>query len=200
MGQAVRAHHLARATIRSASMMSIDTDTDAGQAYLNDQDWVRRYASANRLAIGTAVIRLMSDVSKIEPVHSMTIGCDHNHVQREDHFGQTLLVHRKGAMPAGNGVAGVVPRSMGTFSYHVTGRGHPLSLESSAHGAGRLLSRNAARKRFARGDLFQQMKNIWFDPRQADSLREESPKSYKDIRSVMRAQADLVRIDRTLRP
>jgi tRNA-splicing ligase RtcB len=73
-------------------------------------------------------------------------------------------------------------------------------LESSAHGAGRLLSRNAARKRFARGDLFQQMKNIWFDPRQADSLREESPKSYKDIRSVMRAQADLVRIDRTLRP
>jgi tRNA-splicing ligase RtcB len=142
----------------------------------------------------------MNDTFKIHTDDSMTIGCDHNHVQREDHFGQSVLVHRKGAMPAGVGVPGVVPGSMGTVSYHVTGRGNPLSLSSSAHGAGRLFSRHAARERFGRSDLRQQMQDVWFDPRLADSLREESPKSYKDVRSVMRAQEELVRVDRILRP
>jgi tRNA-splicing ligase RtcB len=111
-----------------------------------------------------------------------------------------MLVHRKGAMPAGAGVRGIIPGSMGTRSYHVTGKGCELALRSSAHGAGRLLSRHAARHRFNRRDLQRQMGNVWFDPRIADSLREESPKSYKDIRAVMRAQQELVSIDRTLAP
>ena len=130
----------------------------------------------------------------------MTIACDHNHVRREEHFGQSVLVHRKGSMPAETGAAGVVPGSMGTRSYHVEGRGCADALRSSAHGAGRLLSRHAARERFNRAHLRQQMDGVWFDPRMSDALREESPRSYKDIGAVMRAQSELVKITRTLRP
>jgi tRNA-splicing ligase RtcB len=200
LGQAVKDHHLARATIRSSAMSALDADTDAGQAYLNDQQWTRQYARANRLAMAGQVTAIMQSLFKIEPIESMTIGCDHNHVCREAHFGQSLLVHRKGAMPADDGSPGVIPGSMGTLSYHVEGRGCADALRSSAHGAGRLLSRQAARERFNRTDLRQQMQGVWFDPRLSGSLLEESPKSYKDVRAVMRAQSELVKIVRTLRP
>ena len=103
-------------------------------------------------------------------------------------------------MPADAGRAGVVPGSMGTARYHVEGRGCAESLRSGAHGAGRLLSRGAARERFSRQDLRRQMDGVWFDPRMGDALREESPRSYKDVRAVMRAQAELVKVVRALRP
>ena len=128
------------------------------------------------------------------------IGCDHNHVRREEHFGESLYVHRKGAMCADAGLAGVVPGSMGTQSLHVEGRGCADSLRSGAHGAGRLLSRHAAREQFGRTNFRRQMQGVWFDPRLGDALREESPKAYKDVQSVMRAQRDLVKVTRTLRP
>ncbi|HEX4124880.1 MAG TPA: RtcB family protein, partial [Tepidisphaeraceae bacterium] len=126
--------------------------------------------------------------------------CDHNHVRREEHFGQSLLVHRKGAMPADAGAAGVVPGSMGTKSFHVVGLGCAGSLRSSAHGAGRLFSRHQARRRFGQGDVRRQMRGIWFDPRLGEVLREESPSAYKDIDTVLRAEQELVRITRVLRP
>jgi tRNA-splicing ligase RtcB len=200
MGQAIKAHHVAGATHRSASMMALDTATDAGRAYLHDQQWAREYAAANRGAMAMLVIDLLRDVFNIEPVESTQITVDHNHVQVEDHFGRPLLIHRKGAMPAFAGQAGIIPGSMGTLSYHVTGLGCELALRSSAHGAGRLLSRQAARERFDRRDLQRQMQKIWYDPRLSDSLREESPKSYKDVRSVLKAQSELVKIERMLKP
>jgi tRNA-splicing ligase RtcB len=200
MGQAIKAHHIAHATIRSASMMVLDTDAPAGQAYLHDQHWARDYANANRVAMGKQAADVLRGLFKIEALDSMTISRDHNHVQFEEHFGQKMLVHRKGAMPAFANQAGIIPGSMGTQSYHVTGLGCELALRSSAHGAGRLLSRHAARERFNRRDLQRQMQGVWFDPRLVDGLREESPKSYKDVRSVMKAQGELVRIDRMLKP
>jgi tRNA-splicing ligase RtcB (3'-phosphate/5'-hydroxy nucleic acid ligase) len=200
VGQAVKAYHLARATIRSASMMALDAGTDEGRAYLHDQEWARAYAHANRQAMAEQVVGAMKELLRIAPIESTSIACDHNHVRAEPHFGQTLFVHRKGAMPAGAGEPGVVPGSMGTVSYHVQGRGCADSLRSSAHGAGRLLSRGAARERFTRQDLRRQMGDVWFDPRLSQALREEAPRSYKDVRAVMRAQGDLVRIVRTLRP
>jgi tRNA-splicing ligase RtcB len=200
IGQEVKNHHVAAATIRSASMMALDTGSPDGQEYLHDQDWARRFADANRRAIGYQVADILRTAFKIDPIESTTIACDHNHVQREEHFGQSFLVHRKGAMPADLGAAGVVPGSMGTLSFHVEGRGCAESLRSSAHGAGRLLSRHAARERFHRADLRQQMEGVWFDPRMSEALREESPRSYKDVQAVMRAQRDLVKIIRTLRP
>jgi len=200
MGQVIKAHHVARAEVRSSAMAALDAETDAGRAYLQDQAWACRYAAANRAAMSRDVIQIMKDLFRIEADESSTIACDHNHVRREEHFGQMLLVHRKGAMPAGAAMPGVVPGSMGTWSYHVEGRGCAESLRSSAHGAGRLLSRHAARERFGRADLRRQMEGVWYDPRGAGALREESPRSYKDVRAVMRAQSDLVRIARMLRP
>ncbi len=200
IGQEIKSHHLAGATIRSASLMAVDGDTPAGQAYLHDQEWARRFADANRQAMGEQVVEVLRKHLGIHPIESLTIGCDHNHVRQETHFGQSVFVHRKGAMPADAGLAGVIPGSMGTQSYHVEGRGCPDALRSSAHGAGRLLSRHAARERFHRTDLRQQMQGVWFDPRLHDALREESPQAYKDIRSVMRAQVELVKVTRTLRP
>ena len=200
MGQAVRAHHLARAKTRSAGMLALDVGTDDGAAYLCDQDWARRFAEANRSRMAEEVLRLMWDLFNVGAVESSRISCDHNHVRREEHFGEALLVHRKGAMPAEAGLTGVVPGSMGTLSFQVEGRGCADALCSSAHGAGRLLSRHAARERFTRADLRLQMNCVWFDPRIADSLREESPRPYKDVRAVLRAQSELVRITRVLRP
>ena len=200
MGQAVRDHHVARATERSGGLVALDTATDLGRAYLNDQHWARRYAAANRAAMAERVAAALREVAAIKPVAGSVIAVDHNHVRAEPHFGEVLLVHRKGAMPADDGVAGVVPGSMGTFSVHVTGRGEPASLRSSAHGAGRQLSRHAARDRFGRADLRTQMGGVWFDPRQSAALCEEAPKAYKDLRAVLRAQTDLVKITRRLRP
>jgi tRNA-splicing ligase RtcB len=200
MGQAIRGHHLARAQVRSASMMALDTDAPTGQAYLHDQTWARAYASANRRAMADQVLQLMREEFRIDAVESSTIECDHNHVQPEVHFGQQLVVHRKGAMPADADRPGVIPGSMGTLSYHVIGKGCEAALRSSAHGAGRRFSRTAARERFTRTDLRRQMQQVWFDPRLSDALRDESPGSYKDVRQVMTAQAELVSITRTLRP
>jgi tRNA-splicing ligase RtcB (3'-phosphate/5'-hydroxy nucleic acid ligase) len=200
MGQTIKTHHLARASVRAGGMAALDADTGAGQAYVHDQQWARDFAFANRAAMAEQVIRAVQTLFNLKPVESTGIACDHNHVGSETHFGQQLLVHRKGAMPAESGAPGVVPGSMGTRSFHVEGRGCADSLMSSAHGAGRAFSRHAARDRFSRSDLRQQMKDVWFDPRLEDALREESPRAYKDGQSVMRAQRDLVKIVRTLRP
>jgi tRNA-splicing ligase RtcB len=200
MGQAIKAHHLGRATIRSASMMALDIHSPAGQEYLHDQQWARDYARANREAMGRVVVELLGRLFRISEIESMRIVCDHNHVQLEEHFGRQLVVHRKGAMPADSGLMGIVPGSMGTLSYHVAGKGCELALRSSAHGAGRLLSRHAARERFDRRDLHRQMQGVWFDPRLSDSLRDESPRSYKDVRAVVKAMEQLVSVRRTLKP
>jgi tRNA-splicing ligase RtcB len=89
---------------------------------------------------------------------------------------------------------------MGTLSYHVEGRGCADAMRSSAHGAGRALSREKARRKVTARDLCRQMQGVWFDHRIAQSLRDEAPAAYKDIRAVLRAQHDLVCVTRTLRP
>lgn len=199
MGQAIRSHHLASGT-KSGSYVVIDADTPAGQAYFRDVEWARQYADANRRAMAERIVRVMSELFGVGAIEQEMIACDHNHAARETHLGQQVWVHRKGAMPAEAGTAGVVPGSMGSWSYHVAGKGCVEALRSSAHGAGRSMSREAARKRFSSRELCRQMKGVWFDPRAADRLRDESPRAYKDIRSVIRAQHELVRVTRTLRP
>ena len=89
---------------------------------------------------------------------------------------------------------------MGAVSFHVQGRGCPEALCSSAHGAGRLMSRTAARQKVSTRELQRQMTGIWYDYRLVDRLRDEAPTAYKDIRAVARAQRELVKIVRVLRP
>jgi tRNA-splicing ligase RtcB len=200
IGQAVRGHHVARAAKRGGGLMGLDTESEDGAAYLADQDWARRFAQGNREAMAEQACEVMRSVFGVERMERSVIHCDHNHVRREVHFGEELLVHRKGAMPAEKGMAGIVPGSMGTVSFHVEGRGCAEAMRSSAHGAGRLFSRHAARERFSRSNLRQQMEGVWFDPRMSEAMREESPGAYKDVRAVMRAQRELVKTTRTLRP
>lgn len=121
-------------------------------------------------------------------------------VEQVTHGTLPLWVHRKGAMPAWRGQAGVLPGSMGSLSFHVAGRGRAEALCSSAHGAGRILSPTEARRTVTSRDLRRQMGKVWYDFRQSDRLRDEAPAAYKDIRAVARAQRDLVKVVRVLRP
>ena len=109
-------------------------------------------------------------------------------------------MHRKGAQSARDGEEGIIPGSMGTSSFHVAGRGCEESLSSSSHGAGRRLSRTEARRTITARRLQREMASVWFDHRRAARLRDEAPGAYRDIHVVMRAQRELVRIVRDLRP
>lgn len=121
-------------------------------------------------------------------------------MRRERHGELWLWVHRKGAIAAWPDQPGIIPGSMGSVSHHVRGRGLPDSLCSSSHGAGRALSRTEARRAISVEALHEQARGVWFDHRLADRLRDEAPAAYKDIGKVMRAQRELTRIERTLRP
>jgi tRNA-splicing ligase RtcB len=200
MGQAISEHHLHQAELSASGLSFLDASHPDGLAYLSDLNWAIEYAVQNRLAMARAVEWLMQTLFATEFDWTSLIHCHHNHVQREVHFGQELWIHRKGALPAAESQAGVIPGSMGSRSYHVTGRGLPESLQSSSHGAGRAIARQAARQRISRRDLQQQMRGVWFNQRQVDSLRDEAPSAYKEIGRVMRAQRDLTRIIRELKP
>lgn len=200
MGQYIAGYHARRATSAGGGLAWLDAESDAGQAYLHDAAWARAYAAESRRRMLVAAAGAVSGVLGVEPLWETTLNTDHNHVQLEQHGGQQLWVHRKGANVAAGGTANVIPGSMATRTYHVEGRGEPAALASSSHGAGRRLSRGAARARVRRQDLARQLANVWVDPRTAGRLVDEAPAAYKDIDAVMRAQRDLVRIIRRLHP
>jgi tRNA-splicing ligase RtcB len=199
MGQAITGHHL-RFCERRSKMACLNAGTETGQAYLADISWARTYAAANRLEMLRSVERILSTEFTVDIDWSTLIHSDHDHVQRETHFSGEYWVHRKGAQPAGVGTSGIIPGSMGTSSVHVTGRGCPKSLRSCSHGAGRKLSREAARCRISVRQFERQLQNIWYDHRRSHQLREEAPEAYKDIDDVLRAQRDLIKITCRLRP
>jgi len=200
MGQAISEHHLRPLESSAGGLVGLDSSSAAGRSYLSDLGWAIQYAMENRLAMAHAVDALLQNHLSTRLDWSSLIHCHHNHVRREVHFGQELWVHRKGALPAGDLEPGVIPGSMGSASYHVTGRGLAESLQSSSHGAGRAMARHEARQEISRRDLLRQMRGVWFDQRQADHLRDEAPAAYKNIRHVMKAQRDLTRIVRELHP
>jgi tRNA-splicing ligase RtcB len=203
MGQAITVHHVAVAKQRKSppgQLQCLDVETPEGAAYLADVAWAIRYANESRLAMLRATEQLLQDLFGVSFDWPTLIHADHNHVRRETHFGQSLLVHRKGALPAAADQPGVIPGSMGSASFHVTGRGCELSLGSSSHGAGRAFSRSQAAQRIQPRQLLREMRGVWFDDRLARQLCDEAPSAYKDVRAVMRAQRELTRIERELRP
>jgi tRNA-splicing ligase RtcB (3'-phosphate/5'-hydroxy nucleic acid ligase) len=202
MGQAITAHHVAAAERQSQrrKLPWLDAETQTGRDYLADVEWAIAYADASRLAMLRAVEQVLGDVLTSRLAWDTLIHANHNHVRREQHGGELWWVHRKGALPASKGVAGVIPGSMGTQSYHVTGRGCAESLSSSSHGAGRAMRRGEAAQRVSPKQLAREMRAVWFDTRFAKQLCDEAPSAYKDVQAVMRAQRELTRIDRVLRP
>jgi tRNA-splicing ligase RtcB len=212
MGQAITTHHerVARnhagdldavmTTKATENLVGLNPDLPLGQAYVNDQEWAREYAQANRLAMLESVCELFSELFQIEHDGDSLIHADHNHVQRDNCFGQEVWMHRKGSQSAKAGEAGLIPGSMGTISCHVEGRGCPESLKSSSHGAGRRLSRTEAARSIPVSQLRRELRSVWFDETQAVAFREEAPSAYRDLREVMAAQQELTKTVRTLRP
>ena len=129
----------------------------------------------------------------------LTGNCHHNFAALEEHDGRALWITRKGAIEAKEGQLGLIPGSMGTRSYVVRGKGNPRAWRSCSHGAGRRLSRTAAKKRYTAHDLAEQMQGrVWLRDR-AKALVDEIPAAYKDIDRVMADQQDLVDVVHTLR-
>ena len=170
----------------------LDLDTHEGQAYWESMELMGRYASANHACIHRHVAAHLGAEVRLD------IENHHNFAWREEHDGESLIVHRKGATPAGDGVLGIIPGSMATTTYVVRGKGNVDSLESAAHGAGRLMSRTKAKKTFG----WPEVKAL-LDERRVQLLSaglDEVPMAYKNIDEVMAAQADLVEPIATFRP
>ncbi len=166
------------------------------EEYRRDLFWAQRYAMKNREAMldlyGAVLRRFRPEVQFGE-----TVLCHHNYVAEETHFGQEVLVTRKGAIRAGKGDLGIIPGSMGTRSYIVRGLGNPASFESASHGAGRRMSRGEAKRRFTVRDLQEQTKGV--ECRKDGGVLDEIPSAYKPIEQVMENQKDLVEIVAELR-
>lgn len=172
------------------------TGTPEMAAYMHDLTWAQEYALLNRQTMLMTVQKVMIEhFGKIRFLKQ--IMCHHNYVSREVHFGEEVLVTRKGAISAGTDELGIIPGSMGTRSHIVWGLGNPDSFRSASHGAGRRMGRKEARRRFTLADLEAQTRGV--ECRKDDGVLDEIPGAYKDIDRVMADQADLVEIVATLR-
>jgi tRNA-splicing ligase RtcB len=167
------------------------------EAYIADMLWAQEYARANRDHMMDNAMREVFEFLGFGR-ETQRINCHHNFTEREAHGGRELWVARKGAIRADIGDLGVIPGSMGTRSYIVTGKGNAASWRSCSHGAGRRHSRTKAKKLFTVDDLAAQMTGkVWLSSR-ADALLDEIPAAYKDIDKVMADQTDLVEVLHTL--
>ena len=165
--------------------------------YVEAVHWAQEYAMANRQAMLDLVLAGLARHLPPFTVTTEAVNCHHNYVAREHHFGADVWVTRKGAIRAGEGELGIVPGSMGARSYIVRGKGNAESFCSSAHGAGRRMSRTAATKRFTEADLARQTEGVIC--RKDKGVVDEIPGAYKDIDEVMTNQRDLTEILHTLK-
>jgi tRNA-splicing ligase RtcB len=161
--------------------------------------WAQAYARRNRDLMMEAILEAVGGAPGIPPFAATlaAVNCHHNYVARETHFGEEVLVTRKGAVRAGTGDMGIIPGSMGTRSYIVRGKGNPHSFMSCSHGAGRAMSRAEARRRFSVKDHEAATRGV--ECRKDKDVIDETPGAYKSIDAVMEAQRDLVEVVHTLR-
>jgi tRNA-splicing ligase RtcB len=200
IGPGIREFYASRGRESCVGLAVLDADSQLGAAYLADLAWALRFARASRAAILASAAEVIAEVAGGAAAWETLVECEHNHVERVDDGGVSLWVHRKGAICALDGRAGIIPGSMGSATYHVVGRGKRESLWSSSHGAGRAMSRSEARKRIRMADLERDVRGVWFDHRKKARLIDEAPSAYKDISRVMRGQSELTRIVRRLQP
>jgi tRNA-splicing ligase RtcB len=162
--------------------------------YWHDLEWAQRYAMKNREIMMKRLLksfnRMFNDQKEFRP--EITVNCHHNYVSPEVHFGEKVYVTRKGAIRADEGMYGIIPGSMGAKSFIVKGLGSPQSFNSCSHGAGRKMSRTAAKKAFSREDLERQTAGV--ECRKDAGVIDEIPSAYKNIDEVMRNQSDLVEV------
>ncbi|MBI1942284.1 MAG: RtcB family protein [Betaproteobacteria bacterium] len=165
--------------------------------YVEAVGWAQDYARANRAEMLELVIEALRRHLPAFDATAEAVNCHHNYVERETHYGERVWLTRKGAISARAGELGIIPGSMGTRSYIVRGRGSAESFQSCAHGAGRRMSRHAAKKRFGVADLIEQTRDVIC--RKDKGVVDEIPGAYKDIDEVMANQSDLVEVVHTLK-
>ncbi|MDQ2679100.1 MAG: RtcB family protein [Actinomycetota bacterium] len=168
--------------------------TDDFDAYVRHMLWAQDYALANREVMLDAVIDQLAAHLGRRVDAEQCINCHHNFTEREHHHGRNLWITRKGAIRARVGDAGVIPGSMGTRSYVVDGLGSAASYHSCSHGAGRRMSRGAARRQLDVDGLRRRMRGRAWNEADAARLIDEDPRAYKDIDQVMEDQRDLVTV------
>jgi tRNA-splicing ligase RtcB len=181
-----------------ADLAYLPEGTEHFEDYFHAVDWAQTYAMTNRhIMMGHAAEALRRIISKPFEAHLEAVNCHHNYVAREEHFGEEVLVTRKGAVRAAEGTMGIIPGSMGAKSFIVRGKGHAESFCSCSHGAGRVMSRTEAKRQFTVADHVAATAGV--ECRKDADVIDETPRAYKDIDAVMAAQASLVEIVHTLR-
>ncbi|MGW7094072.1 RtcB family protein [Streptomyces sp. NPDC054874] len=191
IGQAQKLPHNQGLIDRDLAVFIADTPQMA--AYRNDLFWAQEYAKFNRaIMMGLFQDVVRKEFKKARVTFDPVISCHHNYVAEERYEGMDLLVTRKGAIRAGSGDYGIIPGSMGTGSYIVKGLGNEKSFNSASHGAGRRMSRNAAKKRFSTKDLEEQTQGV--ECRKDSGVVDEIPGAYKPIEQVIDQQRDLVQV------
>jgi tRNA-splicing ligase RtcB (3'-phosphate/5'-hydroxy nucleic acid ligase) len=166
--------------------------------YVEAVEWAQDFARANRDLMMSQVVAALRNSGELRPFQAelKAINCHHNYVSRERHYGENILLTRKGAVRAQEGDMGIIPGSMGTRSYIVRGKGNRESFNSCSHGAGRAMSRTEAKKRFTLADHARMTEGV--ECRKDADVIDETPAAYKSIDKVMAAQSDLVEIVHTL--
>ena len=165
--------------------------------YVHAVSWAQDYAAHNRAVMMDAVVDAAREFLPRFTIDGSAVNCHHNYVSKEHHYGENVWVTRKGAVRAREGDLGIIPGSMGARSYIVRGRGNAESFCSSSHGAGRVMSRTEAKRRFTLEDHRAATEGI--ECRKDEDVIDETPAAYKSIEAVMAAQADLVDVVHTLR-
>lgn len=183
----------------NADLAYLPEGTEHFDDYVRAVSWAQAFAKANRERMMQSVIGALRGSGALPPFQTAgaVVNCHHNYVAREHHYGENVLVTRKGAVRARAGDLGIIPGSMGTRSYIVRGKGNPESFDSCSHGAGRAMSRGEAKRTFTLEDHAKATAGI--ECRKDAEVIDETPAAYKSIDAVMEAQKDLVEIVHTLR-
>lgn len=206
IGNMIGTHYIAKAkrqmeqffiTLPDDDLAYFPEDTEDFDDYMYAVGWAQNYALENRRRMMLQVVTAMREMMPAFTITQEAINCHHNYVEKENHFGRNMWVTRKGAIRARAGDLGIIPGSMGQRSYIVRGKGDLQSYCSCSHGAGRVMSRAEAKRRFSLTDLIAQTEGV--ECRKDEGVIDEIPASYKDIDQVMANQTDLVEVVHTLK-
>ena len=185
-------------TLPNKDLAYLPEGTDLFHDYWTALTWAQKYAKINRDLMMENVSDAVNRCFGRQIEHTdVAVDCHHNYATRENHFGTNIIVTRKGAVCARQGMLGIIPGSMGTKSYIVRGLGNPDSFTSCSHGAGRVMSRTEARKSITVEQHIKDTEGV--ECRKDAGVVDESPRAYKDLDKVMDAQKDLVEIVHNLK-
>lgn len=196
LAQADMRHHIA--SLPDRDLAYFKEGSEHFDDYVEAVGWAQDFARRNRAVMMQNVIAAIRQViTKPFVTDAEAVNCHHNYVQKEIHFGAEILVTRKGAVSAQKGELGIIPGSMGAKSYIVRGLGNEEAFCSCSHGAGRIMSRNEAKRRFTVADQIAATAHV--ECRKDAAVIDEIPMAYKNIDAVMQAQRSLVEVVHTLK-